>query len=79
MHREAQTSRPPHASYDRPSHRPSPPFGIALSPNTVRFLPRAFMGFGWNIYAPDAKTRKERYAAPRQASIDQIVKSRSGA
>lgn len=30
---------------------------------TGRFLPRAFMEFGWTIYAPDAKTRKERYAA----------------
>jgi acetyl esterase len=39
---------------------------------TGRFLPRAFMEFGWNIYAPDAKTRKERYAAPLRASIDQL-------
>jgi acetyl esterase len=39
---------------------------------TGRFLPRAFMEFGWNIYAPDAKTRKERYAAPLQASIAQL-------
>jgi acetyl esterase len=39
---------------------------------TGRFLPRAFMQFGWNIYAPDAKTRKERYAAPLQASVDQL-------
>jgi acetyl esterase len=37
-----------------------------------RFLPRAFMQFGWNIYAPDAKTRKEPYAAPLQASIEQL-------
>jgi acetyl esterase len=40
--------------------------------DTGRFLPRAFMQFGWNIYAPDAKTRKERYAAPLQVSIDQL-------
>lgn len=37
-----------------------------------RFLARGFMQFGWNIYAPDAKTRKEAYAAPLQASIDQL-------
>jgi acetyl esterase len=39
---------------------------------TGRFLPRAFMEFGWNIYAPSAKTRKERYAAPLQATVDQL-------
>jgi len=39
---------------------------------TGRFLARAFMQFGWNIYAPDAKTRKEPYAAPLQASLDQL-------
>jgi acetyl esterase len=39
---------------------------------TGRFLPRAFMQFGWDIYAPDAKTRKEPYAAPLQASVDQL-------
>jgi acetyl esterase len=38
--------------------------------DTGRFLPRAFMQFGWNIYAPDAKTRKEPYAAPLQANIE---------
>jgi len=26
--------------------------------DTGRFLPRAFMQFGWDIYAPDEKTRK---------------------
>jgi len=40
--------------------------------DTGRFLSRAFMQFGWNIYAPDAKTRKDPYAAPLQASIDQL-------
>jgi acetyl esterase/lipase len=39
---------------------------------TGRFLPRAFMEFGWNIYAPDEKTRRNPYAAPLQASIDQL-------
>ncbi|HTM95797.1 MAG TPA: alpha/beta hydrolase [Croceibacterium sp.] len=39
---------------------------------TGRFLARDFMRFGWDIYAPDPETRKERYAAPLQASIDQL-------
>jgi acetyl esterase/lipase len=39
---------------------------------TGRFLARAFMQFGYNIYAPDAKTRKDPHAAPLQASIDQL-------
>jgi hypothetical protein len=30
------------------------------------------MKFGWDIYAPDAKTRKEPCAAPLQASIEQL-------
>jgi len=37
-----------------------------------RFLSRAFMEFGWNIYAPDEKTRKNPYAAPLRASVDQL-------
>jgi acetyl esterase len=40
--------------------------------DTGRFLPRAFMQFGWNIYAPEARTRKQPYAAPLQASIEQL-------
>jgi acetyl esterase len=40
--------------------------------DTGRFLARAFMQFGWDIYAPDAETRKQSYAAPLQASIDQL-------
>jgi acetyl esterase/lipase len=39
---------------------------------TGRFLPREFMEFGWNIYAPSASTRKEPYAAPLQASIERL-------
>lgn len=39
---------------------------------TGRFLARDFMKFGWDIYAPDAKTRKNPYAAPLQATIDQL-------
>ena len=37
-----------------------------------RFLPRAFMEYGWDHYAPDAETRKHRYAAPLQATIEQL-------
>jgi acetyl esterase/lipase len=39
---------------------------------TGRFLARAFMQFGWNLYAPDSKTRKEPYAAPLQAGVGQL-------
>jgi acetyl esterase/lipase len=37
-----------------------------------RFLPRAFMQYGWDQYAPDAETRRHRYAAPLQATIEQL-------
>jgi acetyl esterase/lipase len=37
-----------------------------------RFLARAFMQFGWSIYAPDENTRKNPYAVPMRASIDQL-------
>jgi acetyl esterase/lipase len=37
-----------------------------------RFLARAFMEYGWKIYAPDPKTRKNPYAAPLQASVAQL-------
>jgi acetyl esterase/lipase len=37
-----------------------------------RFLPRAFMEYGWDHYAPDAETRAHRYAAPLQATIEQL-------
>jgi acetyl esterase len=37
-----------------------------------RFLPRAFMEYGWDHYAPDAGTRKHRYAAPLEATIEQL-------
>jgi acetyl esterase/lipase len=40
--------------------------------DTGRFLPRAFMQFGWKIYAPDEKTRMNPYAAPLQSSINQL-------
>jgi acetyl esterase/lipase len=37
-----------------------------------RFLPRAFMQFGWNIYAPDQATRNNPYAVPMRATIEQL-------
>jgi acetyl esterase len=37
-----------------------------------RFLARAFMEFGWNIYAPDESSRHNPYAVPMRASIDQL-------
>jgi acetyl esterase/lipase len=40
--------------------------------DTGRFLARDFMKFGWDIYAPDAKARKNPYVAPLQASIEQL-------
>jgi acetyl esterase len=40
--------------------------------DTGRFLPRPSMQFGWNIYAPDEKTRKNPDAVPMRASIDQL-------
>jgi len=40
--------------------------------DTGRFLPRAFMQFGWNLYAPDEKTRNNPYAVPMRATIDQL-------
>ncbi|WP_245477248.1 alpha/beta hydrolase [Bradyrhizobium guangzhouense] len=40
--------------------------------DTGRFLARAFMQFGWDIYAPDEKTRSNPYAVPMRASIDQL-------
>jgi len=37
-----------------------------------RFLSKAFMQYGWNIYAPDPATRKEPYAVPMSATIEQL-------
>jgi len=31
---------------------------------TGRFLPRAFMKYGWDLYAPDEKTRNNPYVSP---------------
>jgi acetyl esterase len=30
------------------------------------------MEYGWDHYAPDAETRRHRYAAPLQATIEQL-------
>ena len=37
-----------------------------------RFLARAFMKYGWDLYAPDAKTRDNPYVSPLRASNDQL-------
>jgi acetyl esterase len=37
-----------------------------------RFLPRAFMQYGWDHYAPDADDRRHRYVAPLRATIQQL-------
>ncbi|MEU4672452.1 alpha/beta hydrolase [Amycolatopsis sp. NPDC023774] len=37
-----------------------------------RFLPRAFMKFGWDVYAPDEATRANPYASPLRAPVDQL-------
>ncbi len=37
-----------------------------------RFLARAFMKYGWDLYAPDAKTRDNPYVSPLRASLDQL-------
>lgn len=39
---------------------------------TGRFLPRAFMKHGWDLYAPDEKTRNNPYVSPLRASKDEL-------
>jgi acetyl esterase/lipase len=39
---------------------------------TGRFLPRAFMKYGWDLYAPDEKTRNSPYVSPLRASNDEL-------
>jgi len=39
---------------------------------TGRFLSRAFMKFGWDLYAPDAKTRDNPYVSPLRAGIEKL-------
>ncbi|MEJ0051065.1 MAG: alpha/beta hydrolase [Methylovirgula sp.] len=39
---------------------------------TGRFLARAFMKYGWDLYAPDAKTRDNPYVSPLRASLREL-------
>src|SRR5262249_51928892 len=39
---------------------------------TGRFLPRAFMKYGWDLYVPDQKTRSNPYVSPLRASKEQL-------
>ncbi len=39
---------------------------------TGRFLARDFMKYGWDLYAPDAKTRDNPYVSPLRASKEQL-------
>jgi acetyl esterase len=39
---------------------------------TGRFLPRAFMKYGWDLYAPDEKTRNNPYVSPLRASNGEL-------
>ena len=39
---------------------------------TGRFLARSFMKYGWDLYAPDAKTRDNPYVSPLRATIEQL-------
>jgi acetyl esterase/lipase len=37
-----------------------------------RFLTRAFMKYGWDLYAPDAKTRNNPYVSPLRAGASEL-------
>ncbi|MEJ0003650.1 MAG: alpha/beta hydrolase [Pararobbsia sp.] len=39
---------------------------------TGRFLTQAFMKYGWDLYAPDAKTRANPYVSPLRASAEEL-------
>ena len=39
---------------------------------TGRFLARAFMKYGWDLYAPDAKSRDNPYVSPLRASAEEL-------
>ena len=39
---------------------------------TGRFLSRAFMKYGWDLYAPDTKTRDNPYVSPLRASTNEL-------
>ncbi|TCL72591.1 alpha/beta hydrolase [Rhizobium sp. BK251] len=51
------------ASVDTGSYRE---YGIG------RFLARDFMKYGWDLYAPDAKTRDNPYVSPLRANLDEL-------
>ena len=51
------------ASVDTPSYHE---FG------TGRFLARAFMKYGWDLYAPDGKARNNPYVSPLRASSEEL-------
>jgi acetyl esterase len=40
--------------------------------DTGRFLPRAFMKYGWDGYVPDKQTRNNPYVSPLRASTEQL-------
>jgi acetyl esterase len=40
--------------------------------STGRFLPRAFMKYGWDLYAPDEKMRNNPYVSPLRASNEEL-------
>ena len=40
---------------------------------TGRFLSRAFMKYGWDLYAPDEKTRNNPYVSPLRASREELT------
>ena len=40
--------------------------------STGRFLPRAFMKYGWDRYAPGEQTRKNPYVSPLRAGNDEL-------
>jgi acetyl esterase len=39
---------------------------------TGRFLARAFMKYGWDLYVPDQKTRNNPYVSPLRAGTDEL-------
>jgi len=39
---------------------------------TGRFLARSFMAYGWDLYAPDLKTRDNPYVSPLRASNEEL-------
>jgi acetyl esterase/lipase len=43
-----------------------------LEYSNERFLTRAFMKYGWDLYAPDAKTRNNPYVSPLRASANEL-------